>query len=108
MMILGNLGTSSVLANELPIISMEEVEALETPTGDSQDLRVLEAKDNPQWPWEVGDKSETNGNNVEYTIDINSLENSPSVNLEKEDKNWQNLHRGDPKKSGGRVPLADF
>ncbi|HAC63186.1 MAG TPA: hypothetical protein DCF68_06505 [Cyanothece sp. UBA12306] len=108
LILLPNLGYSSLLANEAPIISKEEVNPLETTTGVSQDLMGLEAKDNPQWPWQVKDQWEINDNDLEYTIDVNSINNSPSVNLEKEDQEWENLHRGDHKESGGTVPLVDF
>lgn len=103
----GNLGYTPVSANEPPIISGEEVQPLETPTGVSQDLIIFEAKDNPQWPWQVGDQPESNGS-PDYTIDVNTADDSPSVDLKKEDQEWQNLHRGDPRESGGKVPLADF
>ncbi len=107
-MMAGNMGSSLILANEVPIISGEQVKPLETSTGKSQDLGTVEAQGDQQWIEKRGDTAETYQPIIDYKLDINSLDTSPSVNQKKEDEDWQNLHRGDPKSQGGGLPLLKF
>lgn len=99
---------SPALANEFPIISSEEVERQDTPIGNSQDLTGLEEKNTQQWQWGVNEESVPNRNNLEYKIDTDNARETPSVDLNRDDEDWENLNRGEPRNRGGEFPLTQF
>ncbi len=109
LMVVGNsVVTLPLLANQPPTNTINEAEALPMPTRNLQDLEELEINNTQPWQWQVGDEVETNRRNIEYEIDADTLENSPSADLKKEDQEWQNLHRGDPRNSGGGFSITEF
>ncbi len=97
-----------VLANEPSVTNVETVEPLETSTGEWQDLQGLEVKDREQWSWDIQESDGIISENMEYNISPDLLNDADLVDVEQEDEDWENSHRGDPKSSGGLVPLAEF
>ncbi|MGK7957691.1 MAG: hypothetical protein AB4063_20915 [Crocosphaera sp.] len=97
-----------VLANEPTVKTAETVEPLERSTGNWQDLQGLEAQENQQWSWDIEESDGIISENIEYTISPDLSDDSSVANVEKEDEDWENSNRGDPKKSGGLVPFAEF
>ena len=97
-----------VLANEPTVKTAETIEPLERSTGSSQDLQGLEAQENKQWSWDIEESDGIISENIEYTISPNVADDSPVADVDKEDEDWENSNRGDPKKSGGLVPFAEF
>ena len=97
-----------VLANEPSVTKVENVEPLETPTGNWQDLQGLESQDDQQWSWDIEESDGIISENLEYEISPDLSNDSPVVDVEKEDEDWENSNRGDPKKSGGLIPFAEF
>ncbi|GBF82336.1 hypothetical protein AsFPU1_3764 [Aphanothece sacrum FPU1] len=96
------------LANEVPIKPVEDVKVLEIPKGNLQDLGELQERNTQQWQWEVGKDYEANLNQIEYQVNPNTIKLTPSVDYQKDEQEWQNLHRGDPKETGADFPLAEF
>ncbi|MGK7881787.1 MAG: hypothetical protein AB4060_17060 [Crocosphaera sp.] len=97
-----------VLANEPSVTKVENVEPLETPTGNWQDLQGLESQDDQQWSWDIEESDGIISENLEYEVSPDLSNDSPVVDVEKEDEDWENSNRGDPKKSGGLIPFAEF
>ena len=97
-----------VLANEPTVKTAETVEPLERSTGSWQDLQGLEAQENQQWSWDIEESDGIISENIEYTISPDLSDDSPVADVEKEDEDWENSNRGDPKQSGGLVPFAEF
>ncbi|EAZ91174.1 hypothetical protein [Crocosphaera chwakensis] len=97
-----------VLANQPSVTNVETVEPLEASTGEWQDLQGLEVKDREQWSWDIEESDGIISENIEYNVSPNLLNESDLVDVEQEDEDWENSHRGDPKSSGGLVPLAEF
>jgi hypothetical protein len=96
------------LANEVPIKPIEDVKVLEIPKGNLQDLGGPQERNTQQWQWGVGKDYEANHNQIEYQVNPNTLKLSPSLDYQKDEQDWQNLHRGDPKQTGGNFPFAKF
>ncbi|WP_231599043.1 hypothetical protein WH8501_20780 [Crocosphaera watsonii WH 8501] len=97
-----------VLANEPSVTKVENVEPLESPTGNWQDLQGDQTQDNQQWSWDIEESDGIISENLEYEMSPELSDDSPVVDLEKEDEEWENSNRGDPKKSGGLIPVAEF
>lgn len=97
-----------VLANEPSVTKVENVEPLESPTGNWQDLQGDQTQDNQQWSWDIEESDGIISENLEYEMSPELSDDSPVVDLEKEDEGWENSNRGDPKKSGGLIPVAEF
>lgn len=110
MMVLSTIVASlpAVLASDPVVTTVEEVEPLETSTGNWQDLQGIEETDTEQWFWDVEDSDGIISEHLEYEIAPELIESSPNIDPEKEDEDWNNSHRGDPKKSGGTIPFAEF
>lgn len=96
------------LANEVPIKPVEDVKVLEIPKGNLQDLGGLQERNTQQWQWGVGKDYEANLNQIEYQVNPNTIKLTPSVDYQKDEQDWQNLHRGDPKETGADFPLVEF
>ncbi|MDJ0843854.1 hypothetical protein [Crocosphaera sp.] len=97
-----------VLANEPTVKTAETIEPLEASTGNWRDLQGLEVQENQQWSWDIEESDGIISENLEYTISPDVSNESPVADVEKENEDWENSHRGDPKKSGGLVPFAEF
>ncbi|MDJ0661107.1 MAG: hypothetical protein QNJ42_16700 [Crocosphaera sp.] len=97
-----------VLANEPTVKTAETVQPLEASTGNWRDLQGLEVQDNQQWSWDIEESDGIISENIEYTISPNLSNDAPVADVEKENEDWENSHRGDPKSSGGLVPFAEF
>ncbi len=97
-----------VLANEPTVNSVETVKPLETPTGSWEDLQGSENQENQQWSWDIQASDGIISENLEYEISSDPANDSPVANVEKENEDWENSNRGDPKKSGGLIPVAEF
>ena len=97
-----------VLANEPTVKTAETVKPLEVSTGNWRDLQGLKVQDNRQWSWDIEESDGIISENIEYTISPNLSNNSSVADVEKENEDWENSHRGDPKSSGGLVPFAEF
>ncbi|MDJ0511416.1 MAG: hypothetical protein QNJ64_19510 [Crocosphaera sp.] len=110
MMVLSAIVASlpAVLANDTVVTTVEDVEPLQTSTGNWQDLQGIEETDTEQWSWDLENNDGIISENVQYEITPELIEKSPTIDPEKEDEDWQNSHRGDPKKSGGTIPFAEF
>ncbi|MDJ0730741.1 MAG: hypothetical protein QNJ33_12185 [Crocosphaera sp.] len=110
MMILSAIMASlpDVLANEPSVTNVDTVEPLETSTGEWQDLQGLEGQKSPQWSWDIEESEGIISENIEYEISPDLSHDSPVADIEKEDEDWENSHRGDPKSSGGLIPFAEF
>ena len=98
----------AVLASEPVITTVDEVEPLKRPSGDLQDLQGLEETETQQWSWDIEDSDGIISEKIEYEISPELMEGSPIIDPEKEDEDWDNSHRGDPKKSGGTIAFAEF
>ncbi|WP_107668205.1 hypothetical protein [Cyanothece sp. BG0011] len=110
MMILSAIVASlpEVLASEPTVTNVETVEPLEMSTGQWQDLRGLETREREQWSWDIEESDGIISENIEYEILPKVSNDSPVADVEKEDEDWENSHRGDPKSSGGLIPFAEF
>ncbi|MGK7881676.1 MAG: hypothetical protein AB4060_16485 [Crocosphaera sp.] len=97
-----------VLANEPTVNGLETVKPLETPTGSWEDLQGSETQDNQQWSWDIQESDGIISENLEYEISNDPANDSPVADVEKENEDWENSNRGDPKKSGGLIPFAEF
>lgn len=93
--------STSAIANETPIRSVEEVEAPETVTGSSEDLRGLESNN---WQWEVGEE----WGNIDYSVEKESSTeiSTPDVRPE-EAGDWEN-NTGEPANPSTGIPLTTF
>ncbi|MGK7940048.1 MAG: hypothetical protein AB4062_07845 [Crocosphaera sp.] len=98
----------AVLASEPVITTVDELEPLKLPSGDLQDLQGLEENETQQWSWDIEDSDGIISEKIEYEISPELMEGSPIIDPDKEDEDWENSHRGDPKKSGGTIPFAEF
>ncbi len=110
MMVLSAIVASlpAVLASDPEVTTVDEVEPLEQPTGNLQDLQGLQTTETQQWSWDIEDSDGIVSENIEYEISPELMEGSPSIDPEREDEDWENSHRGDPQKSGGTIPFAEF
>ncbi|ACB49847.1 hypothetical protein cce_0496 [Crocosphaera subtropica ATCC 51142] len=110
MMILSAIVASlpEVLANEPSVTNVETVEPLEASTGEWQDLQGLEAKEGQQWSWDLEESDGIISENIEYEISPDRINNPDVIDVEKENEDWENSNRGDPKSSGGLIPFAEF
>ena len=75
-----------VLANEPSVTKVENVETLESPTGNWQDLQGDQTQDNQQWSWDIEESDGIISENLEYEMSPELSDDSPVVDLEKEDE----------------------
>ncbi|CCQ60160.1 hypothetical protein CWATWH0401_2810 [Crocosphaera watsonii WH 0401] len=75
-----------VLANEPSVTKVENVEPLESPTGNWQDLQGDQTQDNQQWSWDIEESDGIISENLEYEMSPELSDDSPVVDLEKEDE----------------------
>ncbi|MDJ0602072.1 MAG: hypothetical protein QNJ37_24930 [Crocosphaera sp.] len=110
MMILSAIVASlpEMLANEPTANVVETVEPLERSTGSWEDLQGLEAQKIPQWSWDIEKSDGIISENIQYTISPDLSPDSPVADVEKENEDWENSHRGDPKSGAGLIPFAEF
>ena len=110
MMVLSTVVASlpAVLANDTPNTSVDDVQILEQPTGSLQDLEALDSKSLQQWPWDIDESDGIISENFEYEITPDSSNDLPSVSSNQADEDWENSNRGDPKETGGTMPLVEF
>ncbi|MEM8780399.1 MAG: hypothetical protein AAGF26_16315 [Cyanobacteria bacterium P01_G01_bin.49] len=95
------------LANETRLVQVPVEQPQLSPP---QEETPLEGIENQQWQWNI---EEEDGNNQgvisdQYPLDVNSSDTNPSVNPRTEEREWQDSQKGDPRESGGTVPLLEF
>lgn len=91
------------------VIPVEEVEAIETPTGTAGDLEDLETRNASEWGWGVGGEdsiSETSETESGYQADPSALEPTNTSDSQDITQKWGN--RGDVEDGSLSLPIADF
>jgi hypothetical protein len=95
------------VAQEVPIRSIEDVAPLPTPTGNVEDLANVGGKNTSQWSWETKETVNSAPPKSRLGTSAPADPHSPS-RIQKDDRNWQDINRGEPKNSSTTFPLTQF
>lgn len=77
------------VAEDASVISIEQIQPLETPTGTIEDLQGLEDRTAAEWFWGVGGEYEANAPTPQLQRD--------SAEVQEGQWDWPNFNRGDNK-----------
>ncbi|WP_013324120.1 hypothetical protein [Gloeothece verrucosa] len=106
---LGASEIPSTSVEETPVISVENVKPLETPSGTQKDLGEISGNNNNQW-WGMG--GDNNSSDISegsiYQVNDKSKPDVASPNWQQEQKDWQSATQGDYNPPSSKIPFAHF